>query len=204
MLGAVLAASPAGFAQRSWAGAGDRDHKHLGMFMRIDGGGGYVKAATTFNGSKFSVSGPAAALGFSLGGNVIEDLSIFGHLGLSIAPNPSASSGGISTPTSDASLNFVSIGPGVNYYFMPYNLYVSGMVLVTRLTTTQGGTSGSTNAGFGAKVAIGKEWFVADHWGIGVSGQFSFGSNRDRDSTSGPGPTWTTITPALAFSASFN
>jgi len=203
-VGAVLAASPAALAQRSWAGADDRYHKHQGMFLRLDAGGAYLKSSTTVSGSDTSLSGPAASFGFSLGGNLIEDLSFFGHLGLSIAPNPSASSGGISSSTSDASLNFVSIGPGVNYYFMPYNFYVSGMVLVTRITTTQGGTSGSTNAGFGAKVAIGKEWWVADHWGIGVAGQFTFGSNEDRDTGTGPAPTWTTITPALAFSASFN
>src|SRR5207249_3278413 len=97
-------------------------------------------------------------------------------------------------------LNFVSIGPGVNYYFMPYNFYVSAMVLMTRLTITSGGSSGSTDAGFGAKLAIGKEWWMSDHWGIGVAGQFTFGSNQDQ----GSGPTWTTITPGVAFSASFN
>jgi hypothetical protein len=203
VFGAVLAASPAGFAQRSWAGADDRYHKHLGLFLRLDGGGGYLKSATTFNGSNGSLSGPAGSFGFSLGGNVIEDLSIFGHLGISIVANPSNTLPGAAA-TSDSTLNFVSVGPGVNYYFTPYNFYVSGMVLVTRLTTTVNGTSGSTNAGFGAKVAIGKEWWVADHWGIGVAGQFTFGSNQDRDIGTAKGPTWTTITPALAFSASFN
>ena len=55
--------------------------------------------------------------------------------------------------------------------------------------------------GFGATLSVGKEWWVSERWGVGIAGQFSFGSNKDK----GPGspPTWTTITPALAFSASF-
>ena len=84
---------------------------------------------------------------------------------------------------------------------MPYNFYVSGMIVMTRLTTTVNGTSGSTDAGLGAKIAVGKEWWIGDHWGIGVAGQFSVGSNPDQGTNA---PNWTTITPALAFSASFN
>jgi hypothetical protein len=78
---------------------------------------------------------------------------------------------------------------------------LSGTLLMTRLTTTLSGTNYSTNAGFGAKLSIGKEWWVSEHWGMGVAGQFSIGSNIDQGSSP---PTWTTITPAIAFSSSFN
>jgi len=78
------------------------------------------------------------------------------------------------------------------------------MLLITRLTTTLNGTNGSSEAGFGAKLALGKEWWVSDHWGIGLAGQLTFGSNADQDNGTGNTPTWKTITPGLAFSASFN
>jgi len=199
-VGAVLAASPSAFAQRSWAAGEDGYHKHQGLFMRIDAGGGYMKTTATIGGSSLSLSGPAGSFGFSVGSNVIEDLSLFGHVGLSMVVNPKVS-GGTPTSTGDSTLNFATLGGGANYYFMPYNFYVSGMIVMTRLTTTTNGTSGSTDAGLGAKVAVGKEWWVGDHWGIGVAGQFSLGSNPDQGSNA---PNWTTITPALAFSASFN
>ncbi len=199
-VGAVVAASPAAFAQRSWAGGEDGYHKHQGLFMRIDAGGGYMKTSATIGGSNVSLSGPAGSFSFSVGGNVIEDLSLFGHVGLSMVANPKVS-GATPTSTGDSTLNFATLGGGANYYFMPYNFYVSGMIVMTRLTTTTNGTSGSTDAGLGAKVAVGKEWWMGDHWGIGVAGQFSLGSNPDQGSNA---PTWTTITPALAFSASFN
>ena len=198
---ALVAASPA-FAQRTWGGGEERYHKHQGLFMRIDAGGGYMKASAPLGTSDASLSGPAGSFGFSLGGNVVDNLSIFGHVGLSIVANPTYTSGGTSTSASgDSSLNFATFGPGVNYYFMPYNFYVTGMVVMTRLTTTVNGTSGATDAGIGVKVAIGKEWWVGEQWGIGVAGQFSFGSNHDQGTNA---PTWTTMTPALAFSASFN
>ena len=200
-VGALLAASPAAFAQWNRPTGEDGYHKHQGLFMRIDGGGGYLKTSATVSGSNLSLSGPAGSFGFSIGGNVIEDLSLFGHVGLSIVANPTVSSGGSSSSTGDSSLNFATLGGGANYYFMPYNFYVSGMIVMTRLTTTVNGTSGSTDAGLGAKIAVGKEWWIGDHWGIGVAGQFSVGSNPDQGTNA---PNWTTITPALAFSASFN
>ena len=199
--GAVLAASPA-FAQETVDGREDRYRRHQGLFLRFDAGGGYLKSSAAPNGTDASLSGPALSFGVSLGANVVENLSIFGHMSISSAPFPTASLGGSSVGTSNSSLEFLSIGPGVNYYFMPSNFYLSGMVVLTGLITALEGASGSTKAGFGAKLAVGKEWWVTDRWGLGIAGQFSFGSNRDKGS--GSPPTWTTITPALAFSASFD
>jgi len=141
------------------------------------------------------------SFGVSLGASVMENLSVFGHASISSAPLPNASLAGSSVGTSSSSLDFLSIGPGVNYYFMPSNFYLSAAILMTGLVTTLEGNSGSTKVGFGATFSVGKEWWVSDRWGLGIAGQFSFGSNKDK----GPGspPTWTTITPALAFSASF-
>jgi hypothetical protein len=153
------------------------------------------------NGSSASISGPAGSFGFSVGGNIVEDFSLFGYVGISVVTNPDVTLGSATTGTGDSSLNFASMGAGASYYFMPNNVYVSGTLLMTRLTTTVNGSSGSTNAGFGAKVAIGKEWWVSEHWGMGIAAEFAFGSNIDQGSNP---PTWTTITPALAFSASFN
>jgi len=203
LAGAALAASPA-LAQRNWASGDDRYHRHEGLFMRFDVGGGYLSAATSVNGSSGALSGAAGSFGFSLGGNVVEDLSLFAHVGISFVSDPRNTLPG-AQPTGGTTLTFAAVGPGLNYYFMPNNFYLSGMLLITRLTVADANNNvGSTQAGFGAKVAAGKEWWVSDHWGMGIAAQLTLGINPDQDSGTGNPPTWTTITPALAFSASFN
>ena len=203
LAGALVAASPA-LAQRNWASGDDRFHRHEGLFMRFDGGIGYLSAATSVNGSSGALSGAAGSFGFSLGVNVVEDLSLFGHVGISIVSDPKNTLPG-ATPTGGTTLTFATVGPGINYYFMPNNFYLSGMLLITRLTVADNNNNvGSTAAGFGAKLSAGKEWWVSDHWGMGIAAQLTLGTNPDQDSGTGNTPTWTTITPALAFSASFN
>ena len=52
----------------------------------------------------------------------------------------------------------------------------------------------------GTRVALGKEWWVAPHWGIGLQSWFAFSFNRE-----GAGlPTWKTYTGGLSFSATIN
>lgn len=195
--GALLAASAA--SAQAPAGGDDEVHRHRGLFLRLDGGVGYLRSSSTLDGLDASLSGPAISLGFSLGGHVREDLSVFGHASLSAAPGPSASLG-TSSGATDGWLNLLSIGPGMNYYFMPSNVYVSAVVALTGLLAGAYGRSGSSEVGVGARLAVGKEWWVGDRWGIGVAGQFSFGSNQDQGSPAH----WKTISPALAFSASFD
>jgi len=194
----ALLISSAAFAQTATGGE-DRAHQHRDLFLRLEAGGGYLRSSATVNGLSGSISGPAGSLGVSLGWSIQENLSIFGHLSWSAAPSPTVSLGDSSG--SQSLLSFLSGGPGVNYYFMPSNYYVSAMVLLTGLfTASQAGGSGSSEVGLGLKAAVGKEWWVSDRWGLGVAGQFSFGSNQDQGSPSH----WKTISPALAFSATFD
>ena len=177
----------------------DGAHRHRGLFLRLEAGGGYLRSSATVDGLAGSISGPAGSLGVSLGWTLQENLSVFGHVSWSAAPSPTVSLGDSSG--SQSLLSFLSGGPGVNYYFMPSNYYASAMVLLTGLfTTSRAGNSGSSEVGLGFKLAVGKEWWVGDRWGLGVAGQFSFGSNQDQGSPSH----WKTISPALAFSATFD
>lgn len=196
--GALLAASAAS-AQPAPAGEDYGVHRHRGLFLRLDGGVGYLRSSSMLNGEDASLSGVAMSLGFSLGANVREDLSVFGHASISAAPGPDVSLGA-SSGGSDAWLNLVSVGPGVSYYFMPSNVYVSAVLSLTGLFAAAKGGSGNSEIGLGARFALGKEWWVGDRWGIGVAGQFSFGSNQDQGSSAH----WKTISPTLAFSATFD
>ena len=194
----ALLVSSAASAQAA-AGEEDGAHRHRGLFLRLEAGGGYLRSSATVDGLAASISGPAGSVGISLGGNFQENWSVFGHLSWSAAPSPTVSLADSSGTQSLSS--FLSWGPGVNYYFMPSNVYASAMVLLTGLfATSRSGDSGSSEIGLGFKLAVGKEWWVGDRWGLGVAGQFSFGSNQDQGSPSH----WKTISPALAFSATFD
>ena len=99
------------------------------------------------------------------------------------------------------SLSLVGVGLNLTYYFMPANIYVSLSPSITTLNLTASGVTGSTENGFGMKIALGKEWWVGNHWGIGVAGQFFFASNKDKGTNP---PTWSSTAGGIAFSATYN
>jgi hypothetical protein len=55
----------------------------------------------------------------------------------------------------------------------------------------------------GAQVSSGKEWWVSDHWGLGVSGAIGLAWNPT-DAAAAPSNTMRTATFSLAFSATYN
>ena len=90
-------------------------------------------------------------------------------------------------------------GVGLNVtYYTPSNFYFSATPSVTVLNVETDDEDYETDAGFGVRVAIGKEWWVGDEWGLGLNGQFALSSNEDE------GETWTTTWVGIAFSATFN
>ena len=102
------------------------------------------------------------------------------------------------------------MGLNLTYYFMPVNIYVSATPSLSLLRQTYDqilgiplSGSANTKVGFGGKLAVGKEWWVADHWGVGVALQFFVGINADTTNVDS-GITWTTLGGAAAISATYN
>jgi hypothetical protein len=150
-----------------------------------------------------SISGPAGVFGFVVGGALLENVILGAHLYYGWIVNPTVSlSSGQSSTTSNASLTMVGVGPEFTYYWMPSNIYVSGTLALTRLVFSANGTDSSSKAGVGARLALGKEWWVSDHWGLGLAGHVS--SSWNQDNGSGSSPTLTTWAFALACSATYN
>ena len=178
-------------------------HSHEGLFIRLDGGVAYkaMNEPGTSSGD-LKLDGAAGTFGVAIGGAIAINLILAGHLYASTASNPSASSStGASVSTTDTTLTMVGVGPQLTYYFMPANVYVSGTLALTRLALTIGGTSADSNAGVGALLALGKEWYVSDKWGLGVAGQFRWSSNSDQGTNA---PTISTWGLGVAFSATYN
>jgi hypothetical protein len=180
-------------------------NRHLGFFLRPDLGVGFMTTSepTGTSSGNLTVSGPAGVFGFVVGGAVAENIILGAHIYDGVVANPTVSlSSGQSGTTSNASLALYGIGPEFTYYWMPSNIYFSATIALTQMSLTANGNSNSSQVGLGSRLAVGKEWWVSDHWGLGLAGHVSSSWNQDSGSVSAP--MLTTWALALAFSATYN
>ncbi len=175
--------------------------EHRGFYFRLDGGVGYLSSSASQAGINVSMGGFAIPFGVSVGGAVVPNLVIAGEVWGGLAVSPTFTGGGSSATRTNASFSLVGFGVQLTYYFMPANVYVSFTPSIGLLSLSVDNASYNSQAGFAGKFAIGKEWWVGRKWGLGVAGQFYFGSNTD----TGPNPpTWTTLGGGAALSVTYN
>jgi len=180
--------------------------RHVGFFFRADLGFGYLStsAVVPVDGGRMraSISGFAVSFGVTAGGAIAENLILAGEAWISSVDSPTFTSGGQSFRSDNASLDLFGIGLQLTYWFMPANAYLSVTPSFSTLGTTEGNVTTEAQPGFGLKVALGKEWWIGGHWGLGVAGQFFFGANADAGA---PGPvTWTTLGGSVAITGTYN
>jgi hypothetical protein len=172
---------------------------HYGFFFRPDLGIGYLHAGASQSGNDVSLYGAGASLGIAVGGAVDRHNIIAFHIwGLS-ATNPTGSASG-TTQSIDGSVTLVVMGPEYTYY-SDNNLYFSLSPGLSQLSFETKGVTSNSSDGFGFRLALGKEWWVSDNWGLGLAGQFSFSANPDTGTNP---PTWITWGLSVAFSATYN
>lgn len=197
ILAAVAALALGVSAQAQENPAASTAYRHLGFALRLDGGiGGMGITAPDPADSRGSASG---GMGIVIGGAVAENLILGGDLwgvgmfgGWSMMQNGGTGHG------------LGGLGLNVTYYFMPVNVYVSASPSVTTLTSMtrySNTTNSARSVGFGAKLSAGKEWWVGEHWGLGIAGQFFTSWNGSQGSMPG---TWTTVAGGVALSATYN
>ena len=169
-------------------------HRHLGVFFRVNIGGGYLSTTPSPSGAAAFSSG-AGAVSLAVGGAVAEDWILAADAWAIAAPANALGP--------EWSLGLSAIGLNVTHYFMPANVYLSFVPSATVVSVSDNHDDivRETQIGFGAKFSLGKEWWVADHWGIGLAIEGFFASNHERDSAQ---PVWTTVGGALVFSATYN
>jgi hypothetical protein len=182
--------------------AAESERRHHGLFLRPDLGVGYLTASASDPTAAVTLSGAAGSFGFSLGGTIAEGLILAGHVWDWNAVNPSVTVNGQSGSSSNTSLTLIAIGPELDYYFMPSNIFIGGTLALSRGSLGVNGNSYNTEVGFAAQFAVGKEWWVSDKWGLGLKGQFVVSSNKD--SAAGNAPTWTGYAFGASFSATYN
>jgi len=173
-------------------------NRHFGFFIRPDFGFGYLTSTESIGGNTATLSGFAGVAVVSIGGAVAENLIFGAHIYDAVSANPTLSSGGTSSSTANSTLTMVGIGPELTYYFMPNNVYVSGTVALSRMTVSSNGNDQSSDWGLGSRVTLGKEWWVSNHWGLGLSGHISYSANNDPTAPNG------TLMSSWAFGAAFS
>ena len=104
----------------------------------------------------------------------------------------------------DAEVTISNIGIGSTHYFMPINVYVSSSFALAKGTVESEGEELETDNGIGINLAIGKEWWVSDNWGLGVAAQLSSTVLPDKNLRTGEELDLTTHSVGVLFSAMFN
>ena len=169
---------------------------HHGLFLRLDLGAGYYRSSS----GDVAISGGSGALGFSIGGNVADNVALFVSL-FDFAPGmPTVSAGGSSATPRDFTAGAGGAGIGLNYYFMPMNVFLSATAGVGGMTYHGGFFSSHIGAGLAGRVGAGKEWMISESWGLGLAGYLNFAFTPDEYSGQ---PGWQTWSPVVAFSATF-
>lgn len=172
---------------------------HEGIFFRFGLGFGFTSMHS--EDVDTTVSGPGAALVLSLGGNIAQNLIIYGELVGDTASDPKIEMGGSEFDTDDTTAGIFGFGVGLAYY-LPSNVYFSGTIAATQLSVqVEGEDAAESDFGPGFSGMIGKEWWVSDNWGLGIAGQLLVASMKDSE---GSDIKWNAVGGGLLFSATYD
>lgn len=165
-------------------------HTHDGFFLNLALGFGYQGFTYDANKSRYDMEakGVSTELDIKLGGRIATNTLL--HATILGVTNTSEieikTKGGSKVgSSSDKSENLSMLGVGLTYY-LPENIFISGSVGFANFnlqdnTDEENNIEGATENGIGVQIAAGKEWWVSDNWGLGVSVAFTYGAADDKD-----------------------
>lgn len=174
----------------------DRPHTHEGFFLRLQLGPSSLDISSKE--APVSFGGAGGVFSVAFGGAIVDNLVLYGELVSDTALDPKITVGSQSFGTRDLSVGVLGFGPGIAYYFMPINVYVSGTLLAARAIIQTPDGSANSDFGLGARLGVGKEWWVSKSWGLGIAGTATFASMDDLDDK------LSSTAYALLFTATFN
>jgi hypothetical protein len=155
-------------------------YTHEGLFVRLQGGLGYLRADADYLGGNSSAYGGSGVLGLAVGGNVAENVVLYGELWGMAAANPTVQFLSATHVLQDASLNYGGLGVGLGTFLMPANVFLGVSLSLTRLGVTDAdGTRTNSDIGLAVSATLGKQWWVSRHAGLGLSVTVVGGGNHD-------------------------
>ena len=175
-LAALFLSAPAALAQNS------PPETHQGLFLRLQGGLGYLRADADYLGGNSSAYGGSGVLGLAVGGAVAENVIVYGELWGMAAANPTVQFLSATHVLQDASLNYGGLGLGLGTFLMPANVFLGVSLSLTRLGVTDAdGTRTNSDAGLAVSATLGRQWWISHHAGLGLSVTVVGGGNRDNN-----------------------
>ncbi len=171
-----------------------------GFFFRGNLGAGY----TTLNSSANldgKIKGGSGMVALDFGSFVKGNVAVYGEIFGSSVAGPDFESGGVIVRTdNDVTATLAGVGAGVTVYSAS-GVYLGGAVGVASLNLKVGSgsttVSGNSEPGLGLSFLVGKEWRVANRWGLGVSGHAMTGRIPDH------GVDWTPMAFGVDFTFTF-
>lgn len=187
-----------------YAPAGVFDHDS-GFFLRLTFGAGMASSQASQAGYLRAFDGLAVDGALSLGAIVAPNLALHGtFFGWNVLePYFEYRDGGdtASGYLGETTLAMAAFGPGLTYYFMPYNAYISGSLGLGGLSLSEeDGATFRARRGVAGELLVGKEWFVGAQVGLGLAGAFTAHRIPDRMA----GVTFSGYSLGLRFSFTFN
>jgi hypothetical protein len=162
-------------------------------------GGGYWHAHS--NDIRTTFAGGGIDFDFAVGYAVQENLVVFGNYFGSFHPEIKHSTAAEDRTVLQA---VFGLGPGLAYYLMQVNVYVSGAL------TFFGEASGEQSDhlappdlgyGVGGKLMVGKDWWVSANWSLGAAADVMLASMWGKKD---PTPNWVITAVSALFVATFN
>jgi hypothetical protein len=158
-------------------------HTHDGFFMRLNVGAGYLRASETYGGLTDRYAGMGVTFCAAFGGALTPNLVIYGEMLGTSVPDPEWSvSDGSGRTLGGVDMTMAGIGPGIAYYVLPINLYLSGTLTFDQISFSASSSDYSysdTSVGIGLSLMVGKEWWISRDWGLGLAGQMHIASMGD-------------------------
>ncbi len=179
-------------------------HVHDGLYLRMQFGLGYTSMSTD---AGVKASGGGAGFGIAVGGTIMPHVIVYGTILDNLVRDPTVRGDAVAPIVSGGNAGEVGIGVGLAYY-TDVNVFVATSFLGSRLEINDGNgeTIRKSDWGFTFEGLLGKEWWVSDNWGLGVSAQMLLGSMQDSQAGNlfGNPPNWSFIAFSALLSATYN
>ena len=181
---------------------------HDGVYLRLHVGLSWSSLSAQAGGSTIAYSGNGGSLGVAAGYSVIPNLALYVELLAAGAVEADVSRDRGNSSQSRLGTDIYGLGAGAAYYFGA-NFFAATSLLLgyVAVTDPEGGTPAfRSDTGLVFEALFGKEWWVSDNWGLGVSGQVILASlaGRNPDATLTVVPSWKATAFCLLFSATYN
>jgi hypothetical protein len=205
LAGAQPSATAAGPAPEPAAPFLSADYRpHRGVYVAAHLGAGNLRLSFPNNSvassRTYTISGTSVPVGLELGIAAAGNLVVFVQL----------YDVHIFTPISDYdeldTLDLYGFGPGLKYYFVPRNVFLSSSLWVSQLRIERPGSYYDTTTHWGAvgRLSVGGEWWVSHGWAIGVAGEAMYGRIGGKAYGSSPGYEYTATGLSLLVSGSYS